>query len=184
MDDLPVGGGGGNKAFMEEQPPAASSASANNDADKPLEERLVSKAWASRKDAYVELMDKFKKSKINCADDLFREHAAKFHTYLADINPAALEKALECFTAFLDKIKPALLAENQIKYFGPLIEKCLGNAKANIKTKGIEVFLTIFEVSESFDEESMDALIAFCKHKVIKVSRFDELLIQSSLFRI
>jgi len=50
MDDVPVGGG--NSKFMEEQAPANAK---NDDADKPLEERLLSKNWNTRADAYVEL---------------------------------------------------------------------------------------------------------------------------------
>lgn len=38
------------------------------------------------------------------------EHASKWAKYLADPNPGALEKVLECFGIFIDKCDPALLA--------------------------------------------------------------------------
>ena len=55
VDDLPVGGGGGANPFgaENEQPPAQ--AATNADDDKPLDERLVSKAWATRKKAFEDL---------------------------------------------------------------------------------------------------------------------------------
>ena len=53
VEELPVGGGSGG---MSEFPPEESGApKANPDADKPLEQRLVSKTWSIRKDAFEEL---------------------------------------------------------------------------------------------------------------------------------
>ena len=96
MDDIPVGGGSSNNnQFMDEQPPAAKKEDA--DADKPLEERLLSKAWATRAEAYKQLGEKYKQAKPNSDDDLFREHSEKWQKYLADMNPGALEKSLDCF---------------------------------------------------------------------------------------
>jgi|LakMenEpi03Aug12_release.lakeMendotaPanAssembly.Ray.scaffolds.fasta_scaffold6771801_1 hypothetical protein len=51
MEDVPVGGGN-NAKFMDEQPTTNVK---NDDADKPLEDRLLSKNWNTRADAYVEL---------------------------------------------------------------------------------------------------------------------------------
>ena len=54
VDDLPVGGGG--KSGMSEFPPEESGPkAANPDVDKPLDQRLVSKTWSIRKDAFEEL---------------------------------------------------------------------------------------------------------------------------------
>jgi len=166
---------------MDEQPPSAPSGG-NADADKPLEERLVSKAWLTRAEAFQELGSKFKAAKPNCADDTFREHSTNWAKFLADINPGALEKALDCFAAYLDKVQPALLGDTQITCFKPLVEKCLGHAKPAIKGKALENFLLIFEVSEKFDEDTTDAIEALCKHKVIKVSK-DLLKLQFKLGR-
>ena len=58
VEELPVGGGSGG---MSEFPPEESGApKANPDADKPLEQRLVSKTWSIRKDAFEELKLQFK----------------------------------------------------------------------------------------------------------------------------
>jgi len=82
LDELPVGGGGSKNTMMDEFPPghkptmnneldelpigggnsklkveefAPEKAQPNADAHLPLNERLVSKTWATRKDAYLEL---------------------------------------------------------------------------------------------------------------------------------
>ena len=52
----------------------------------------------------------------------------------------------------------------------PMVEKCLGQAKATLKQKSQECMLMLFEVSESFDEDTMDAILAFVKSKKPKVS--------------
>lgn len=55
MDDLPVGQASNNNKFKDEQP--TTSDKNNADADKPLEERLVSKNWSTRADAFKEISD-------------------------------------------------------------------------------------------------------------------------------
>ena len=135
----------------------------------PLGKRIVSKNWSVRAGAYEELtklcQDAPKKSKA----DFFREHADQWKTYLKDSNPGALEKALTCLEAFLDKIHPSLLEESQNSILSHLVEKCLGHAKPVIKDKATECMLLMFEVSEKFDS-SVETLQELCKHKNIKVS--------------
>jgi len=105
MDDVPVGGG--NSKFMEEQPSANAK---NDDADKPLEERLLSKNWNTRADAYVELQGQFKSAPLNCANDSFKDYATKWPNYLSDNNPGSLEKAIDLFQTFLEKVKPDVMS--------------------------------------------------------------------------
>lgn len=50
------------------------------------------------------------------------------------------------------------------------MDKGLGAAKPNIKAKSLECGLLIFEVSEQFDEETMDVLEKLCKSDKLKVS--------------
>ena len=76
---------------------------------------------------------------------------------MKDSNPGALEKALNCFECFLDKIHKSILAEAQNGILMMLVEKCLGHAKPVIKNKAIECMLLMFEVSESF-EDSVETL--------------------------
>ena len=95
MDDQPVGGGSGPgpKEFADDGP----AAKANPDADKPLDQRLISKTWSIRKEAFEELMGQMKKLSENSSKGLMAEHASNWAKYLAEPNPGALEKVLECF---------------------------------------------------------------------------------------
>ncbi len=106
MDDLPVGQKNENDKFNE-----GPGAEKNNaDADKPLEERLVSKNWSTRADAFKEICDQFKKAPNNCANESFRDYASKWQQFLSDANPGSLEKALEAFQAYLDRAKSDLVS--------------------------------------------------------------------------
>jgi len=67
---MAVGGGGGNMGPEH----APTGEKKNDEADKPLEQRLVSKNWQVRADAYKELGKAFNASSPNCASDLFKNH--------------------------------------------------------------------------------------------------------------
>mgnify|MGYP001084769841 CR=1 FL=1 len=117
----------------------------------PLNDRLVSKNWSVRANAYDELEGLLKGLKTKSKDGLICDHLDKWNLYLKDSNPGALEKALNALTIWLDKINPGLLVENQNAIIPTLVEKCIGHAKPVVKEKAIECFLLIFEVSENFD---------------------------------
>ena len=170
MDDIPIGGGNNNQFSAENERPPEGGASKNADADMPLEGRLVSKTWSVRKEAFETLKEQFKKASYRCSNDQFRDSAHQFSKLLDESNPGALASALECFQAFADHCEPSLLAQNQASYLKPLIEKGLGAAKPDLKAKSLECVLTIFEVSETFDEDTIDAIEKFCKSDKLKVS--------------
>lgn len=88
MDDQAIGGGAG--ASMGKT--AAESA----DHSGPLEERMVSKNWNVRAQAYDDLNKLCVDAKVNSKEPFFIEHADKWKIYLKDTNPGALEKALNC----------------------------------------------------------------------------------------
>ena len=46
----------------------------------------------------------------------------------------------------------------------------MGAVKPTIKAKSVEALLTLFEVSENFNEETLDTLEGLVKNKNIKVS--------------
>lgn len=98
VDELPVGKGAGDNPFgaENEQPPTAAPAG-NADDDKPLPDRLVSKAWAVRKTAFEELNVIINKFDKGSANEVMNEHASKWPKYLVEPNPGALEKVLDCF---------------------------------------------------------------------------------------
>ena len=97
------------------------------------------------------------------------EHASKWAKYLAEPNPGALEKALDCFHVYIDKCDPGLLASIQNSVYAPMLDKCLGAAKPSLKTKAMECMLLYFEVSENFGDETLDALQALIKSNKPKV---------------
>ena len=162
MDEEGIGGGSG------QQMGATAAEKADNSG--PLEKRIVSKNWSVRANAFDELTTLSTNSDRNSKAEFFRSHASEFHIYLKDINPGALEKALTCLNAFLDKIHKSLIVEHQNKILAMLVEKCLGHAKPVIKEKSKECMLLIFEVSETF-EDSVETLVGLASHKNVKVSK-------------
>ena len=109
---------------MSEFPPE-SAPKENADANKPLEQRLISKTWSIRKDSFEELRNEFKKMSENSKSNLMMEHASNWAKYLMEPNPGALEKVLDCFNEFLIKCEPGLLSSIQVSLFKPMIDKCL-----------------------------------------------------------
>ena len=101
----------------------------------PLEKRMVSKNWSVRANAYEELTTMCRNAERGSKAQFFRDHVDQWKVYLKDVNPGALEKALTCLEAFLDKIHKSLLVEHQNGILALLVEKGLGHAKPIIKTK-------------------------------------------------
>ena len=99
-----------------------------------------------------------------------KQHIGQWKVYLKDNNPGALEKALNCFNIFIDKIsKSVLTAEDVNPILTMLVEKCLTHMKPVLKKLAGESILLLFEAFETF-EESLDTFIALAGHKVPKVS--------------
>ena len=144
---------------------------ADKEKNDPLEKRMVSKNWSVRAGAYEELQKMCTDPNVprGSKNDFFNQHFHEWKVYLKDSNPGALEKALTCLQAFLDKIHKSLItAESKNAIISMLVEKCISHMKLVIKDKGIECLLLIFEVSENF-EESEDCLCELIKHKNVKV---------------
>ena len=128
----------------------------------PLEQRLVSKNWQIRANAYDELCDIFNQAQP--ADECFREYSGGWVKYLADSIPGALERCLDALNAFISNCDPKFLATVQNEIIKVLVEKCLGQNKPSIKSKSSECFLLIFEVSEQF-AESEETMLELLKSK-------------------
>ena len=77
---------------------------------------------------------------------------------------------LECFHTYIDRCDAGLLASFQNSVYTPMIDKCLGAPKPNLKAKAMDCMLLIFEVSEEFGDETMEALQNELKSKKPKVS--------------
>ena len=109
------------------------SAAEKADNSGPLEKRIISKNWSVRAGAFEELLNLCKAEQPNSKKDFFNAHVDQWKVYLKDSNPGALEKALVCLEAFLDKIRKQVLMESQNEILSMLIEKCLGHVKPVIK---------------------------------------------------
>lgn len=107
LDELPVGGGGPKTNAPEEF--ASQSASQAVDNSGPLEQRIVSKNWLIRANAFEELTGLFKAADNQHSQE-FRDHAGSWKKYLADANPGSLEKCLEALEVFTNRADPKLVA--------------------------------------------------------------------------
>jgi hypothetical protein len=58
--------------FNEELPPEIAT-DKSPDSDLPLPERLVSKVWAVRATAFIELATQFNEAPVDCANDTFKD---------------------------------------------------------------------------------------------------------------
>ena len=171
MDELPVGGGNKGQFSAENEQAPASTPQTNADDGKPLEERLVSKAWSVRKDAFEELRVKIADFPVDCANETIQMHADKWAApYLNEVNPGALEKILDCFQEYLKKASSSTVTSMMVPVTKPMVEKCLGHAKVTIKAKAAECMLLLFVASENFGEEIIDELLKHCKSAKPKVS--------------
>ena len=159
--------------FTEELPPETAT-DKSPDSDLPLSERLISKVWAVRATAFTELATQFNEAPADCANDTFKDQSGKFPTYIAnDNNPASLEKCLDAFSAFINKTTKGLVSADQSAVLMTLIEKCLVHAKPIIKQKSLDIALQMFEISENFEQGSLDAIEEMCKSKKLPVSHIN-----------
>ena len=134
----------------------------------PLENRIKSKDNKVREYAYVELTKMCQDAQHSCKDDFRRKHAKQWSVYLQESNVMALEKCLDCFTAYLDKVHPYIILQHKKAIIQVLVEKCLGHSEPVIRNKSSECFLMLFEVTENFDD-SYFTLTKLISHENIKV---------------
>lgn len=190
LDDLPVGGGGGGEggiypidapsSFLDEQPVGGGSsinppqlqqpASSEPDHSGTPADRQKSKNWMVRQKLYEEMTEAYKTTPDGKAE-CFTEQCGSWKKYIQEENnPMGMESLMTCLAAYIDGCDPKILAASQIDLIKSLIEKGLTHAKATVKQKSTECFLSLFEVTEVFDEPTNDALLEMIKHKNAKVS--------------
>ena len=187
MDDLPVGGGsegeGGSfpieaaSSFLDEQPVGIGismnpsqlqdKASSEPDHSGTPADRQKSKNWMVRHKLYEEMTAAYKTSPDGKAE-CFLDQCGSY--IQEENNPMGMESLMTCLAAYIDGCYPKILAVNQIDLIKSLIEKGLTHENATVKQKSTECFLTLFEVTEVFDEQANDALLEMIKHTNAKVS--------------
>lgn len=72
----------------------------------------MNKNWIVRAHAYDELNQMCQEAEVNSSSCMFHDHVYKWTTYLKDVNPGALEKALACLENFLKKVPAKLLLDH------------------------------------------------------------------------
>eukprot|EP00826_Nyctotherus_ovalis_P031782 TRINITY_DN2552_c0_g5_i1.p1 TRINITY_DN2552_c0_g5~~TRINITY_DN2552_c0_g5_i1.p1 ORF type:complete len:557 (-),score=100.66 TRINITY_DN2552_c0_g5_i1:17-1687(-) len=141
FDEQPVGQP---QAFdIPELLPEASAAS-----NLPLVERLVSKDSKVRFDAACELFDELKlglQTSVFTHGDL-EAYRSTIQKLLADSHPGVQEKSLECFQILLDA-NSKLFATKELAH--AIIDKCLSQGKASVKSKAFDSLLSIAEHSNA-----------------------------------
>jgi hypothetical protein len=151
VDDVPVGQTGSKPAgdpFGSEYPDKSTGGESSS--NKSLEEKLVSKKWNERASAYEELSEQIKKVKKS-NDPLFYDHTEGFKKYLADSNPGALEKAVECYVEFVKKASNSIISDMQATTIDLLITKSISHMKPTLQEKGMEAICCIIENTEDFE---------------------------------
>ena len=88
-----------------------------------LTQKLASKQWNIRADAYEELV-----SQLSTQPELYRQKLDKLPNYISDANPGAQEKAFQLAKMYFEHQKE-LLNSIQDKVFQAVIEKGLTSNK-------------------------------------------------------
>lgn len=117
-----------------------------------LAERLASKNWKTRLDAFTELAKQF--SPGSTSPEVFSQHINLFARYLADSHPGAQEKAMDAFSALIN-CGIAIPQSNLNDLIVALVEKCL-SGKITIKNKGMEAIIFLLK---SYSQQSIIATI-------------------------
>ena len=113
----------------------------------PLEDRLVSKQWKTRANAY----DEFKSL---LTSNLFESLWDFNPTFIGDSNPSAQEKALEAFSEYLKS--PVYKPVSDKTLIKVLVEKALSSVRSNIKSLALSVFLDFIATKDPNSMEDVN----------------------------
>jgi hypothetical protein len=138
-DEIIVGRSGGDFMKLVEEELNRNKENEREEEQKPLEERLKSKNWKARKNAYFYILTTLKTERC------FANYQSLYETFLEDQHTSALESAMEVVHFYLNESDLALSQINGI--FKHLLEKCMTNSRANIKQTAKEMIATCFEIS-------------------------------------
>ncbi|BGP23073.1 microtubule associated protein [Rhodotorula toruloides] len=119
----------------------------------PLEDRLTHKVWKARLSAYTAVASLASKT-LDDSDPFFREQyisGPSLRDWVRDANAVAQEKGVEAACAVVEFGGKAL-ARTRGEVVPSIVEKCLGSARANTRTKAIELCLLYVEAEENMAE--------------------------------
>jgi len=117
--------------------------------NKPLEERVKSKNWKTRKDAYVEILNQLKEEKC------FQKFEKIYSQILEDTHPNAQETSLEIVKYLLENYEN--VSQLIPDLFKLTLEKCYTSTRSNLKQKAKEILVLSVEVS--MESKSLSEII-------------------------
>ena len=130
----------------------------------PLSDRLADKRWNWRSDAYAELEREFRAP--DAAESLFNEYADIIKKIVADVHPAAQERALETATAFFLFAPIATSKGIGATAIKNVADKSLGG-RPGAKAKSQDTLLAMIECEMA--TEVVEAMIARFQAKLPKL---------------
>jgi cytoskeleton-associated protein 5 len=129
----------------------------------PLEDRLDSKVWKTRAQAYEELADM-----ITSGTEIER-WAGMIAKWVGDAHPGAQESALQLAVRVVREKPSVMQGETAIETAKTAVEKGLASTKASIKAAASELIIGIFEALEDGWEPFTLAISALLEQKNVKV---------------
>ena len=113
---------------------------------KPLEDRVSSKEWRVRKNAYVEVLDKLT-SNMKTNRDYYLTYNFVYQKILDESNPNCQENGIDILKLIVENYN---VQESQIiEFFKQIIEKLCSSQKTPCKMKARELILYIYENSNN-----------------------------------
>lgn len=169
-DDVPIGQHNPRPFQFAEQPEPTSSAPSSvqpsSSAPLPqkaetgnsLSDRIKSKAWKVRCDAFEELANLLK-SADNAQPDLVVTHAPLFRRYVADPHPGVQEKVLDALVALLSRNAPAIFVSIP-DTVAAIIERCVTSMKGSVRGKALDTVLELAKY-EGARHSTLQAILDF-----------------------
>lgn len=142
-DDKPVGQHSGIQ-ILPDSPTDQANLHVNNEMPLTLADKLASKNWKTRLEAFGELVHDFSTAETNAQNDIFSKHIPFLGKYVGDSHPGAQEKALEILMIILSKNIP-IIAPHSNDMIGALIDKCVSSTKPSIRSKGLTAIIAYAE---------------------------------------
>jgi len=104
--------------------------------ENPLSERLISKNWKTRNEAYIELNQKMA-GEPNTAE-IFSQHIHLLYKYICDVHPMGQENSLNLLKTVITK-GVIIPISSLTEILTILLEKCISSSRIIIREKSLEI---------------------------------------------
>jgi hypothetical protein len=123
----------------------ASSVNLEEEEKKPLDERVISKEWKIRKNAYVEVLARLT-SETESDTNAYKKYYYCYNKVLDESNPTCQENCVDIIKFLVEKCNADESYKSDL--FKQLIEKLCQSQKTQCKNKAKELVLYIYETSK------------------------------------